>query len=98
VTRFQPQVAVQANGTVYVFYLTLTVTGLGSFLAHSTTSGISFEQNQSITNGTQSLSNGEVDLIGERQGLALGAQAVYPFWSDLHNGIPEVFTTSIPAA
>lgn len=95
VARYQPQVAIQSDGTVDVFYMALTSTGMSSFLARSTTHGMTFASALPLTN-IHTLKSGEGSLVGERQGLAIGTQRVYPFWSDVRHSIPVVLTTSIP--
>ena len=96
VTRFQPQIAIQANGTVDIFYLTLSGASLESFLVESTTRGASFGASQPIADQATLPSIGGTNLLGERQGLAIGGQNLYPFWSDIRNGVPQVLTALVP--
>ena len=96
VTRFQPQIAIQANGTVDVFYLALSGTSLESDLLQSTTRGASFGASQPVADLATLPSIGGANLLGERQGLAIGGPNLYPFWSDIRNGVPRVLTALVP--
>lgn len=98
VTRFQPQIAIQANGTVDVFYMALSGSSLESFLAQSTTRGASFGASQPVADQATLPSIGGANLLGERQGLAVGGQNLYPFWSDIRNGIPQVLIALVPTS
>ncbi len=97
--HFQPQIAVTAHGTVYVSYFALVRGRVDVYLAWSTTHGARFWPSERITTVSfdprRSGQQREGPWIGDYQGLAIGARAIYPFWNDTRTGHMELFTAVV---
>jgi len=101
---FQPQVAVNAAGTVALSYLSLTRGRVAVMLAQSVTHGARFTPAQRITTRSfdpaLGLPGDKEGLwwIGDYQGLAAGPRSLYPCWGDTRTGHLHIFSAAVPAA
>lgn len=98
---FQPQVAVDAAGTVAVSYLRLAHGRVDVWLRHSAPRGGPFGPARRITTHSfdpaLGLPGDKEGLwwIGDYQGLAAGSGAFYPLWGDTRTGRLELFTAAV---
>lgn len=96
----QPQIAVTAHGTVYVSYFGWAHGHVDVYLTASSTHGATVSAAVRITTVSfdPTLSDQQREgtpWIGDYQGLAVGADRIYPFWNDTRTGHLQIFTAAV---
>jgi hypothetical protein len=106
--HFQPQMAVAPDGVISISFFDTRLDPAHRFidvyLAQSTDSGASFQQNVRVTTQSWNPAVGApVDeygsqFIGDYQGLTVDNHFAHPFWNDTRTGSQEIFTAAVPSA
>jgi hypothetical protein len=101
--QFQPQLAVDESGAVYISYFAYQSGRVGLYLARSPAGGARFGPSLAVTSASfdpaLGLRGGKGGpwWIGDYQGLTTGGGMVYPLWSDTRTGQLEIFGASVAA-